>query len=97
LGAGGEPLKKRKGQVMVNNDRIAAGSCDELQPGDAIEAFYKGTLLYRGPVTEIAPQHGLFWILDTVTGSRRLLDVAEFSIVRLPARYREVQLTAPRP
>jgi hypothetical protein len=45
---------------------------------------------------EIAPKHGLFWILDTVTGRRRLLDIEEFSTVRLPANYREVQLTAPR-
>ncbi|MBD1543574.1 hypothetical protein G9E11_15280 [Arthrobacter sp. IA7] len=82
---------------MISSDHCVIGSCDELKPGDAIEAFYKGTLLYRGPVTEIAPRHGLFWILDTVTGSRRLLDIAEFSIVRLPAHYREVQLSAPRP
>ena len=82
---------------MISNDHFIISSCEELTPGDAIEVFYKGTRLYRGPVTEIAPQHGLFWILDTITGSRRLLDIAEFSIVRLPAPYREVQLTAPRP
>jgi hypothetical protein len=62
-----------------------------------VEAFYKGTLVHRGPVTEVAPAWGLFWILDTLTGSRRLLDVSEFSIVRMPEQYREVQLTAPRP
>jgi hypothetical protein len=82
---------------MISADHVVIGSCDELAPGDAIEAFDENTLVCRGPVIEIAPQHGLFWILDTLTGSRRLLDVAEFSIVRLPAHYREVQLTAPRP
>ncbi|MFF2318193.1 hypothetical protein ACFVTE_18235 [Arthrobacter sp. NPDC058097] len=82
---------------MINNDHFVIGSCSELAPGDAVEAFYKNTLVYRGPVTEIAPAQGLFWILDTLTGSRRLLDIAEFSIVRLPAPYREVQLSAPRP
>jgi hypothetical protein len=82
---------------MISNDHFVIGSCSELAPGYAIEAFYKNTLVYRGPVTEIAAKHGLFWILDTLTGSRRLLDIAEFSIVRLPAHYREVQLRTPRP
>lgn len=82
---------------MISNDHVVIGSCDELAPGDAIEAFSKNTLVHRGPVTEIAPNHGLFWILDTLTGSRRLLDISEFSIVRVPAHHREVQLSAPRP
>ncbi|CAN7329480.1 hypothetical protein LJR078_001887 [Arthrobacter sp. LjRoot78] len=37
----------------------------------------------RGQVTEIAPSQELFWITDYLTGSRRLLDVAEFEIDRL--------------
>jgi len=82
---------------MNSIDHVAIGSCDELAPGDAVEAFYKNTLVYRGPVTEIDPKHGLFWILDTLTGSRRLVDIAKFSVVRLPPHYREVVVTAPRP
>lgn len=82
---------------MISNDLVVIGSCDELAAGDAVEAFYKDTLVHRGPVTDVAPERGLFWILDTLTGSRRLLDVSEFEIVRLPAQYREVLLTAPRP
>jgi hypothetical protein len=82
---------------MSSIDHVVIGSCDELVPGDAVEAFIENALVHRGPVTEIAPDQGLFWILDTLTGSRRLLDTAEFSIVRLPAHYREVLLTAPRP
>jgi hypothetical protein len=82
---------------MISNDAVVIASCDELVPGDAVEAFYKGTLVHRGPVTEVAPGWGLFWMLDALTGSRRLLDVSEFSIVRMPEQYREVQLTAPRP
>jgi hypothetical protein len=49
LELGGEPLEKWKGQVMISNDHFVVGSCDELEPGDALEASYKGTLLYRGP------------------------------------------------
>jgi hypothetical protein len=37
----------------------------------------------------------MFWILDTLTGSRRLLDSSELEIVRLPAHYREVLVGAP--
>ena len=75
---------------MSSNDDIVIDSCDELSPGDSIEAFYGSTLVHRGPITHIAPAQGLFWILDTLTGSRRLLDISELEIVRLPAHYREV-------
>lgn len=71
-------------------DRSAIGSCHELTPGDAIEAFHKSNLVHRGPVTDTAPDLGLFWILDTLTGGRRLLDMFELEIVRLPAPYRDV-------
>jgi hypothetical protein len=80
---------------MNSNDQLGIGSCDELSAGDAIEAFYRGALVHRGPVTEVALDRGLLWILDTLTGSRRLLDMSELEIVRLPAHYREVLVGAP--
>lgn len=58
--------------------RISSNS--ELSPGDCIEAYYKGTLVHRGVVTDIAPNQELFWILDVLTGGRRLLDTTEFEI-----------------
>jgi hypothetical protein len=64
-------------------ERTAVLSTAALSYGDQIEASYKGTLVHRGQVTEISPNHELFWITDYLTGSRRLLDVAEFEIVRL--------------
>jgi hypothetical protein len=70
---------------MTSTDGIVVGSCCELASGDAIEAFCNGTLVHRGPVTETAPEQGLFWILDTLTGNRRLLDMSELEIVRMPA------------
>ncbi|WP_163161790.1 hypothetical protein [Arthrobacter sp. Alg241-R88] len=80
---------------MNSNDQFVGGSCDELSAGDAIEAFYGSTLVHRGPVTEVALDQGLLWILDTLTGSRRLLDMSELEIVRLPAHYHEVLVGAP--
>lgn len=82
---------------MTRNDRIFIDSCHDLAPGDAIEAFHRGTLVHRGPVMDSLPDHGLFWILDTVTGDRRLLDLSELTVVRMPARCREVRVAAARP
>lgn len=77
---------------MTISDRSLVGSCHELAPGDAIEAFQRNGLVHRGPVTEVAPELGLFWILDTLTGSRRRLDISDLEIMRMPPRYREVHV-----
>lgn len=57
-------------------------SNSELTSGDYLEAYYKGTLVHRGEVTEIAPNHELFWMMDVLTGSRRLVDIAELEVLR---------------
>ncbi|WP_082566629.1 hypothetical protein [Arthrobacter sp. Soil764] len=69
---------------MTRYDRRIVGSCRELASGDGIEAFYQGTLMHRGPVTNTNPDYGLFWILDTLTGSACLIDMFELDIVRIP-------------
>lgn len=69
---------------MTRYDRRIVGSGRELASGDGIEAFYGDTLMHRGPVTETAPDYGLFWILDTLTGSRCRIDIFELDIVRIP-------------
>lgn len=74
---------------MISVEAVAIGSCDEPASGDAIEAFCNDTLVHRGLVVEIAPERGLFWILESVTGSRRLLNIAELQVLRLPEHYRE--------
>lgn len=66
---------------MDNSDLIdsrsgrTVGSNNELTAGDRTEAYYKGILVHRGEVTDIAPNHELFWILGVLTGGRRLLDI----------------------
>lgn len=69
---------------MTSLDPHVVGSCSELVSGDAIEAFYQNTLIHRGPVTDTDPEYGRVWILDTLTGSRCLLDIFELEIVRIP-------------
>jgi hypothetical protein len=68
---------------MGNSDLVDSTvvvSNSELTTGDRVDAYYKGTLVHRGEVTDIAPNHDLFWILDVFTGSRRLVDIAELEI-----------------
>lgn len=69
---------------MNTQDMTIVSSCHDLATGDDIDARYKGALVHRGRVTERAPDHGLFWIMDTLTGGRRLLDMAEMEILRIP-------------
>lgn len=45
----------------------------ELLDGDRIEDRYKEVSVHRGRITERMPGHGLFWIMDEITGGRRLL------------------------
>ena len=67
----------------MTDEKTIVSSCHDLATGDEIDARYKGALVHRGRVTEMAPDHGLFWIMDDLTGGRRLLDMAELEIVRV--------------
>lgn len=64
-------------------DKKVVESCHELMDGDIIEARCKEALVHRGRITERMPDCGLFWIMDEMTGGRRLLDIAEPDIVLL--------------
>lgn len=79
------------------SDEDAARCCRALEPGDAIDVFYKGSLVHRGPVLGTAPGGGLVLMLDILTGDRRLLDLPELEIVRLAPRYREVRVRGRMP
>jgi hypothetical protein len=68
---------------MIAGKKIVVRSCVELTVGDDIDARYKGALVHRGRVMEMAPEHGLFWVMDDLTGGRRLLDMADLEIVRV--------------
>ncbi|MBT2533295.1 hypothetical protein J7E83_14440 [Arthrobacter sp. ISL-48] len=55
----------------------------QLQTGDYIEAWHNGKLFHQGRVTDVVPRLDLFWILDSRTGTRRLLDPEALVIVRV--------------
>lgn len=60
-------------------------SAAELSAGDEVEAWHNGRLFHRGPVLRVLPSVGLFWIRDGRSGSRRLLDLEAFDVVRVGA------------
>jgi hypothetical protein len=74
---------------MTANDTFAVGSCLKLNLRDDIEATYKGVLVHRGRVTDLAPDHNLFWIMDELRGGRRLLDLAELEVTRIQGITRD--------
>ncbi|WP_181038475.1 hypothetical protein [Arthrobacter sp. ZGTC131] len=61
-------------------------SCAELSPGDRIEAFHGERPLHRGRVLAVVPELDMFWILDSRTGTRQLLDLDQLRVLRCPLR-----------
>ena len=50
--------------------------------GDEIEAWHNGKLFHRGTVTQTVTAVDLFWILNSRTGTRRLIDAEALVILR---------------
>lgn len=68
---------------MTVGEEPVVRACAELSAGEEIEAWHNGRIFHRGRVTDLVPDLGLFWIMDTRTGGRKLLDMAEFEIIRV--------------
>jgi hypothetical protein len=80
-----------------SSGKSSVKACSELSAGEEIEAWHKGRLFHRGRVTETIPSTGLFWIVDSRTGARKLLDVEALEIVRAEApSIQRMPDTAPR-
>src|SRR5215207_9502960 len=72
---------ERRSLDMIADGNGIGRSCEELSPGDQIEAWHNGRLFHRGQVTRIIPSTGLFWIIDAATNRRKLLDSEALEIV----------------
>ena len=70
---------------MGENGDLQVWSLAELAAGDEIEAWHRGRLAYRGRVVSTLADIDLFWIIDARTGARRLLDLEQLSVRRVPA------------
>jgi hypothetical protein len=64
-------------------DRIVRDLKD-LVVGDMIEAWHQGRRYNRGKVLQTVPSMGMFWILDTGSGTRKLVDFDSLLVRRLP-------------
>jgi hypothetical protein len=69
---------------MAADEELEVRSCAELNVGDDIEAWHRGRLVHRGTVSSTFEQIDLFWIIDARTGARRLLDLEQLSVRRVP-------------
>lgn len=56
----------------------------DLLVGDMVEAWHEGRRYNRGTVLQTVPSMGMFWILDTGSGTRKLVDFEALLIRRLP-------------
>ncbi len=56
----------------------------DLVVGDLIEAWHDGRCYNRGKVLQTVPSMGMFWILDTGSGTRKLVDFETLLIRRTP-------------
>lgn len=68
---------------MTENETFTIRACHDLNLGDETEATYNGVVVHRGRVTDLAPDHNLFWIMDGLRGGRRLVDLAELEVTRI--------------
>jgi hypothetical protein len=70
----------------VNEDMgLEVQSSAELAIGDVVEAWHRGRLVHRGTVSSTFRDIDLFWIIDARTDTRRLLDLEQLSVRRVPA------------
>ncbi|MEE9095259.1 hypothetical protein [Pseudarthrobacter phenanthrenivorans] len=67
---------------VIDSRHALIRSNNELTSGETVEAYYKGSLVHRGEVSDIAPNQELFWMMDVLTGHRKLVDIAELDVVR---------------
>lgn len=71
--------------MMGEDGDLQVRSVAELAAGDEIEAWHRGRLAHRGRVSRTLEDINLFWIIDARTGARRLLDLEQLSVRRVPA------------
>ncbi|WP_200951902.1 hypothetical protein [Arthrobacter sp. Soil736] len=69
---------------MMTDEDLEVRSCAELSAGEEIEAWHRGRLAHRGTVASTLEEIDLLWIIDARTGARRLLDLEQLSVRRIP-------------
>jgi hypothetical protein len=83
--------------VMMTEEDLEVRSCAELSAGEEIEAWHRGRLAHRGTVASTLEEIDLFWIIDARTGARRLLDLEQLSVRRIPMGRPAAAVGSPKP
>ena len=82
----------------MNEDvELEVRSLAELAAGEEIEAWHRGRLAHRGKVVSTLDGIDLFWIIDSRTGARRLLDLEQLSVRRVTPRKPRAAVGKPGP
>ncbi|WP_353710690.1 hypothetical protein [Arthrobacter sp. K5] len=74
---------------MIFDPDLIVHECADLSVGDQINAWQGGHLLHTGIITDRSPALGLFWIREPALGERRLMDMSELQITRVPHPVRQ--------
>ncbi|WP_457973964.1 hypothetical protein [Arthrobacter sp. D1-17] len=82
---------------MGEDEDLQVRSLAELALGEEIEAWHRGRLAHRGKVVSTLDGIDLFWIIDSRTGARRLLDLEQLSVRRLTPRTPRPAVGKPGP
>jgi hypothetical protein len=69
---------------MVFDPDLIVHECADLSVGDQINAWQGDRLFHTGIITDLLPAKGLFWIREPALGERRLVDMSELQITRVP-------------
>ena len=67
--------------TALPTDKFRSYDFSHLGLGDLIEARQNHKVHHRGHIEEAHPELGVFWIQDTITGTRRLIDFDSFEII----------------
>ncbi|WP_367645783.1 hypothetical protein [Paenarthrobacter ureafaciens] len=74
-----------KAFMPIDGDFVYIPVLDDIQPGAEVMAVRHGELIHSGQVTDVMPEMGVFWILDNVSGGRKLVCWDEFRIFGRPS------------
>jgi hypothetical protein len=66
--------------TALPTDKFRPDDFSHLCLGDLIEARQNQRVHHRGRIEEAHPKLGVFWIQDTITGTRKLIDLDSFEI-----------------
>lgn len=72
--------------ILAHTNPVQISDVNQLRTDDEIQTRHRGAVLHQGRVLEIMATLGVFWILDSSLGTRKLIDMTEHNVWSMPAR-----------